>query len=92
MARVLFQYLLPIVLPTAIYLLWLAHRRRRAAAAGTAVPAWQKGPWFWLIVGGLAISAASFVTGALLSGHSPSGKYVPAEVKDGRVIPGQIKD
>jgi hypothetical protein len=91
MVRVLFQYLLPIVLPTAIYVLWMVHRRRRAAA-GTAALTWQQGPWFWLILGGIAMSAASFVFGALLAGHSPGGKYVPAEVKNGRVIPGQIKD
>jgi len=92
MARVLFQYLMPIVLPTAIYLIWLVHRRRRATATGTVAPTWQQGPWFWLILSGMGISAASFVVGALLAGHSPHGKYVPAEVKNGRVIPGQIKD
>jgi len=92
MLRALFQYVVPIVLPTAVYVLWLAYRRRSAAAAGTAVPTWQKGPWFWLIMAGFALSAASFVSGALLSGHAPGSKYTPAEVKDGRVVPGQLKD
>jgi len=41
MARVLLEYLMPVLLPTALYALWLIWQRRRAATAGTAVPAWQ---------------------------------------------------
>lgn len=93
MARILIEYLLPIVLPTALYAAWLAWRRKRAIATGAAsVPAWQEGPWFWCILAGVGLALAVFVATALLSGHPPGAKYQPPHVVNGRVVPGEFQD
>lgn len=92
MLRVFFEYLLPLVLPTAIYLLWLRQERKRATAAGTAAPRWQEGPWFWLALAGIALSVAVFVVTAVFWGHGPGSSYTPPELKDGQVVPGQFED
>jgi hypothetical protein len=92
MARVFLEYLLPVLLPTALYALWLIWQRRRAATAGTAVPAWQEGPWFWLIVAGFALAVLAVVAIALLSGNRPGETYVPPMIKNGKVVPGHFGD
>ena len=91
MLRVLFEYIVPMALPTAVYLLWLAWQRRRAAGAGTRVPDWQEGPWLWLIGAGLALTIAAMVATALYAGYAPGSHYVPAATKDGRIVPGHFE-
>jgi len=90
MARVFLEYLMPVLLPTALYALWLIWQRRRAATAGTAVPAWQEGPWFWLIVAGFALAFLAVLATVLLSGHRPGETYVPPMIKNGKVVPGHF--
>jgi heme A synthase len=92
MARILFEYLLPLLLPTAIYALWLARERRRAATAGTTARAWEDGPWFWLALGGIALTAAVFVTSALVEGYRPGFHYTPAQMENGKIVPGQFNE
>lgn len=93
MARIFIEYLLPIILPTALYAIWLAWQRRRAIAMGAArVPAWEEGPWFWCILAGVALSLVVFVVTALFWGHPPGAKYQPPQVINGRVVPGQFGD
>jgi hypothetical protein len=92
MIRVLFEYLLPLILPTALYALWIARQRRQASAAGTPVPGWQDGPWFWLALGGIGLCAAVFVTSALVEGYRPGAQYTPAQIENGKIVPGQFND
>lgn len=91
MSRILLQYVLPLLLPTVLYLLWwwtVGHRRARAAGkpAGLA-----RGPWFWLILGGCGLLAAVLVHTALTSGQTMDGQYVPPHVEDGRIVPGHME-
>jgi len=82
MIRVALTILLPLIAPTAIYLLWLYAAGRAGASA--------KLPWTWLIVGGLAAAAlALLVVGIDTGGESP-GVYVPPHVEGGTVVPGQV--
>jgi hypothetical protein len=92
MARILFEYLLPLLLPAALYALWLAWQRKRAATAGGRVPAWQEGPWFWLALGGAGLTLAGFVLTALFWGYEPGSVYQPAKLERGQVKPGEFKD
>ena len=93
MARILIEYLLPIVLRTALDAAWLAWQRKRAIATGAArVPAWQEGPWFWCILAGVVLVLAVFLATALLSRHPPGAKYQPPHMVNGRVVPGQFQD
>jgi len=91
MARIFVEYLVPLLLPTALYALWLAWQRRGAAAAGNAPPAWQEGPWFWLAMAGAAFAFAVIVATILFASETPKGKYVPPALKNGVVVPGHFE-
>ncbi len=92
MVRIVIEYLLPLILPTALYALWIAWQRRRAAAAGAVEAELQELPWFWLILAGLALAIAAMIGTAFLSGYAPGAHYTPPSVKGGEVVPGQFKN
>ena len=86
MMRVLLTIVLPLLLPTLLYVLWLV-TMRRAALAGPAP--WRALPWVWLVGAGLALSMLLlFVIGVRIG--TPEGTYVPPRYIDGRVVPGHI--
>jgi hypothetical protein len=95
MNRVLLQYVLPLLLPTLLYLLWWGTigRRRTADAHGRVTLA--DGPWFWLILCGGLLLACSLVYTALVTGVATEvtgkGRYVPPQLKEGRVVPGHFE-
>lgn len=85
MTRILLQYLLPLILPTLLYLGWAWLGQRRTA--GGPVERLQEGPWFWLVLAGVALMAAVLVATALMSGVEPGTRIIPPKYEDGRVIP-----
>ncbi|MBI3453261.1 MAG: hypothetical protein HY057_10660 [Rhodospirillales bacterium] len=92
MGRILFQFVLPIVLPTAIYLLWLAAERRRIERGGAGEkPRWQDTPWVWLAALGLVFAGLIAVAIAVFGGDMTEGRYVPPQLKDGEIVPGHVE-
>ena len=92
MGRILFQYVLPILLPIAIYVAWLAAERRRVVRAGTGQPPrWQDAPWVWLVVAGVLLATVAAFAVALMGGDSIEGQYVPPRIENGRIIPGHVE-
>ncbi len=92
MIRILLEVLVPLLLPTGIYLAWLAAMRRRAARGGRDVPAWVEAPW--PLLGFLGILLAATITIAVnVSNRMPiEGTYIPVHTgPDGRVVPGRIE-
>lgn len=90
MTRILLQYLLPFLLPMAIYLLWALFARKRRAAGGAPYRL-QDGPWFWVILAGLVLAAGGLVFTALTSGEAPGGVYTAPRWEDGKIVPGRIE-
>ena len=91
MSRILLQYLLPLVLPTLLWLTWyLAIGRHRLTPDGTASKL-QHGPWFWLILAGVVLLGGSLVYTALSRGYDPAGTFVPPRWEGGRVVPGRVE-
>ncbi|WP_316979189.1 DUF6111 family protein [Shumkonia mesophila] len=90
MIRILFQYLFPLILPVAVYLVWtwIARKHRRTAEEP---PLWYEGPWFWLIVAGFFLMLAVLGISALTGGGSPEGTYVPPRTENGRIVPGYVE-
>lgn len=86
------QVLLPLVLPTLLFLLYAWYMRRRAVALGhPEPPPWTQGPWGWLVIAGAALSAVSLIALALVGDDvNRGGIYVPAKVIDGKLVPGHI--
>ena len=92
MVRVALEYLLPFLLPTALYALWLHWQRRHAATAGTAIPAWQEGPWFWLLAAGAVLAVLALVATIVLTGAAPGAKYFPPALENGTVVHGHFEE
>lgn len=90
MSRALLQIVLPLVLPTLLYLVWAAFIRKPGEEEEEL--RWlRKGPWVWLISAGVVLMGIGLGVSAWLGGAPPGGTYVPARLEDGRVIPSRIE-
>ncbi|HIJ62450.1 MAG TPA: hypothetical protein HPQ04_07130 [Rhodospirillaceae bacterium] len=90
--RILIEYILPVVLPTVLWLAWLVYAQGRAKgqAKGQENLDWQAVPWTWLLAAGLAL-AMVIATGLTLTEGYRTGGYHPAAIDEhGRMIPGRI--
>ena len=87
MIRAILEILLPLLTPIVIYAVWSHFDARRK---GTSMPDWEEGYWFWAVLLGAALTAASL---AWLGESGNSGKetYVPPHVEGGKVVPGEFK-
>lgn len=81
MIRILLTYLVPLLLPTALYLLWV----RFALARGRT----PEIPVVWLVAAGVILAAITAFA-LSLSGGSPGGLYQPPHVANGKVVPGHF--
>jgi hypothetical protein len=91
MSRVLLQYVVPLLLPTVLYLAWWWAFGRRQSAAGDGQPQQlTEGPWYWLMIGGVVLMAGGLIVTALTGGEAPGGRYVAPHLEDGRVVPGRV--
>lgn len=85
--RQVLQILVPLLLPTAAYFLYLTMVRRRSGASATAVP---EVPWAWLGIAGVVLLAVSLTAFALIGGAPPGSVYEPAQLIDGKIEPGHL--
>ena len=62
--RLIFTYVVPILLPTVLYFLWLMSMQERDRRAGRP-PSKHDVPWTWLLIAGMALAlvvlAATFL-------------------------------
>jgi len=93
MTRIFFTFVLPLILPTAIYLIWVWRARRNHDHDGSdALPELRKGPLFWSLLAGFIFMSAGLVTIALTSGDPPdSGVYQSPRMEDGKIVPPSYK-
>ncbi len=88
MFRVGLTIVLPLVLPTGVYLLWitaLGGRREGAAGASRSVP------WAWLAAAGAALLAIVLFFVTVGFGTAQQGAYVAPRWQNGHIIPGHIE-
>ena len=88
MFRVLVTIVLPLVLPTALYLgwMWFAGGTARRGEIG-----WRALPWPWLAAVGVLLSAIVLFVVMVGFGTSEPGVYVAPHWENGRIIPGHIE-
>ena len=83
MARMLLQYLLPLLLPFVVYFVYVALTRG-------SEPDWLEGvPWPHLAGAGVLLMALSLITWSLMTGAPTDEIYLPPRFEDGRVVPGR---
>ena len=89
MIRIVLEYLLPLLLPTLVWLAW-AWLMRHARQKGNH-DWWQEGPWFWLVVAGFVALVAVLGMTAVTGTGKPGQTYEAPYLKDGQVVPGQFQ-
>ena len=91
MLRIFLTVVVPLLLPTAgylLYILFIERRRARAEETHTRAPWWVTAPWHWLVLGGVGLLALTLGTVAFTSGAPPHSPYTPAYLEDGKLIEG----
>jgi len=84
MSRVLLN-LIPLLLPFAVYGLYLV-ALKRAERHG-----WSDTPWAWLFASGLVLMILCFVIVGLNTGAPKDKQYVPPHLQDGKIVPSQVR-
>lgn len=88
MLRVFATIVLPLLLPTALYLLWvrLAERSRQGEPVR-----WAALPWVWLVGAGTVLLIVVLVFVNVHFGSSQRGVYVPPRYERGQIVPPHIE-
>ena len=88
MLRALLTIVLPLLLPTALYLLWIT--TLRPVWRDGAAP-WAAMPWVWLAGAGVALLAIVLFVVTVHYGTPQEGVYVPPRWQNGHIVPGHIE-
>ena len=87
--RVVFSIVLPLVLPTALYFVYMTLVRRRGSTSAQSQPI--DVPWSWLAVAGGVLMVIT-VFALYLFEDRGEGTYHPARTVNGQVEPGYFGD
>ncbi len=88
--RAFLAIVVPLALPTALYVLYMTLARRRAGAAGAPAQPMEM-PWSWLIIAGGILAIVTLL--ALYRFEDVGrGQYHPAQIIDGEIKPGYFGD
>ena len=88
MGRLLLNYILPLVLPLAIYATYIWWRRRRAKRHDGDIPAIERNHVFVSMLLGFVLMIASLTFIAVVSGVAPGkGQYQSPRYDNGKIIP-----
>jgi len=88
--RAFLAIVLPLALPTALYVLYMTLVKRRPGAAGPLAQPMEM-PWSWLIIAG-GILVIVTVVALYVFEDAGQGKYHPARIIDGEIKPGYFDD
>ena len=91
--RIFLTYVLPLVLPTLVYVAWVGYARKKHVGAGDGdLPGRRRGPLFLSLVTGFVLMLGGLATIALMSGAPPnSGEYQSPRLQDGKIVPPHFK-
>jgi hypothetical protein len=88
MLRVFLTIVVPLLLPTALYLAGVA---AWGAARGRPRRSWAAIPWLWLVVAGTGLLAIVLIVVTVGFGRRQEGVYVAPRYVNGRIIPGHFE-
>jgi hypothetical protein len=88
MLRILATIILPLLLPTILYVVWLVAARRMPLASSGR---WRTLPWPWLAGIGVLLAAAMLYIIDARIGGSAQGVYVPPQWIGGKIVPGHVE-
>ncbi|TDQ84013.1 hypothetical protein A8950_0559 [Dongia mobilis] len=82
--RAFLTIFIPLLLPSAIYWLYLNIRQRQGLP-------FREVPWTWLGGAGIFLAMAALIVTWYADAEPTSGRYVPPQVIDGKVVPGHFE-
>jgi len=86
--RIFLQYVVPLVLPMAVYFGIMYFLRHRAGARGDEVPSIERSHVFWSLFLGFSLMIAGLAYIAATSGVAPgNGDYRAPRFEGGKIIP-----
>ena len=88
MLRVLLTIVLPLLLPTALYLVWVTTLRPMEHNGATF---WRALPWIWLAGAGVALLAIVLLVVTVHFGTPQEGVFVPPRWEIGHIVPGLME-
>jgi hypothetical protein len=88
MLRVGLTIVLPLLLPTGLYLLWVTILGAPREDGGAQ---WANLPWLWLAAAGAALLAIVLFVVTVGFGTAQQGVYVAPSWDNGRIVPGHIE-
>ena len=91
MTRILITYVVPFLLPMAIYASGVWYRAGYAARHGGEAPRLEQGPWPLLLFAGALSAVIVLAATAWLRGGGADETYIPPHVVDGKVVPGHLE-
>ena len=74
------------LLPFAVYALWLLVTRSGVGSAAN----WQAQTLAFLALGGAVLMIVTLLVFTTFQGSPSGGTYHPAQIEDGRIVPGHI--
>ena len=91
MTRILLTYIVPLLLPAALYILYVIAARRIMAGQSETAAQLRRVPWLWLAAAGVVLMGISLAIYSLTTGGESHRAYVPPRVEDGKVVPGHLE-
>jgi hypothetical protein len=88
MPRILLTIVLPLLLPTALYLFWVTVLRPARHDRTSQLAAL---PWLWLAGTGVVLLAIVLFVVTVHFGAPEEGVYVPPRWQNGEIAPGHIE-
>ena len=93
--RIFLTYVLPLALPTLVYIAWVGYARKQHVGRGGGdgdLPELRRGPLFWSLVTGFVLMLGGLAAIALMTGAPPdSGEYQSPRLQDGKIVPPHFK-
>ncbi len=92
MIRIFLIYVLPLLAPSVVYVLWCLWQIKRSSGSveGDLRSVVRRAPWVKLAAIGFGLLVVVLVIAALTGGEPPHEAYNPPHLENGRVVPGEI--
>ena len=93
MIRIFLIYVLPLLAPTLLYVLWRLWQIKRSSGTveGDMRGILRRAPWVKLAGIGTGLLVVVLIIAALTGGEPPHQTYTPPHMENGRVVPGDIR-
>ncbi len=94
MFRLFFTYVLPLIGPTLVYLVWnwIQLRRTLAGKRAEPPPSLAEMPWPFLLGAGISLLIVTLLAVFLIGDAGDPGQtYSPPRFEDGRIVPAESR-